>query len=106
MKKQVVFFTVALIAALGAAAQLPQFTVSRDSAGFLLNQPGAAPTRFDTTFVAQTLREKAQFELELRHEAEQLERLVTIRKSLALLADEKKVLSEILKQAEKCGSPK
>lgn len=100
MRHLLFFFLLA--SAFGAAAQTPQFSVARDSAGFFLVQDGGTKTPFDTAAVAQNLREKMTTELELRKEADLLERLLQIRKSLAILTEERRVLSEIIEKAKKC----
>jgi hypothetical protein len=101
MKNKLVTLLIMLVLAFAANAQQPTFSVALDSVSFKLIQNGTE-TRFDTTSVSQSLKEKEATATVLKTEADYIERLLYLRRSIAVLNEEKTVLSEILKKAKQC----
>lgn len=103
--KKALLFTIFLIAAFAAKAQT-DFQVERDTAGqFLLIQDGAK-TVFDTAFVANSLVTKTKEESAIKAEIELLERLILLRRQLAVVSDERKTLNDILKKSRNANYAK
>jgi hypothetical protein len=96
--RHLVIVSLLLLAASATAQTAPDFTVDRDTTGFYLLQADGSRTRFDTAFVAQSLRDKSAQEAEFKAEADLIERLLVLRRSLAIAREEKTILQKILKK--------
>lgn len=92
-----ILFILLFGASFRAAAQ--EYSVERDTLGrFLLLQNGQK-TAFDTSYVVQSLAAKVKEEAAIKTEVDLLERLILLRRQMAVVADERKTLEEIIKKA-------
>lgn len=95
---RLIFLILLLADSLCAAAQT-EYSVERDTSGrFLLLQNGQK-TIFDTAYVAQSLTSKVKEEAAIKTEIDLIERLILLRRQMAVIGDERKTLAEILKKA-------
>lgn len=87
-----------LFVALAATAQT-EYSVERDSVGrFLLLQSGQK-TAFDTAYIAQSCAAKAKEEAAIKAEIDLIERLILLRRQVAVVGEEKRTLEDILKKS-------
>jgi hypothetical protein len=81
-------------------AQTAEFKVELDTAGqYILIQDGKQRTPFDTAYVSQSLVSKSKDKAAIQTEIDLLERLVMLRRQLAIVSDERETLENILKKA-------
>jgi len=85
-----------------ASAHSQDFKVSRDSAGFVLEQNGQR-VPFDTAFVALQLTERNTEAQKLAKDVQILEELVLLRRRLDMVTEERKTLDKILNAARQCA---
>jgi len=102
MRFKVLFSFIALLIC-GAAHAQTNYTIERDSAGFVMIQGGQA-TPFDTTTVRANIAQKEHQAAVIETEIQLLERLVLLRRQAAIVKEERNTLLDILEKARKCGN--
>lgn len=91
--------SIALCAFALVAMSQTDYKVERDTEGqFLLLQNGSK-TVFDTAYVATSLDKKIKEEKAIQTEIDLIDRLILLRRQLAIVTDERKTLEDILKKS-------
>lgn len=100
MNFKLFFLFAALLMCSAAHAQI-NYSIERDSAGFVMIQEGRT-VAFDTATVHRNLAQKDQALQVLENEIQLIERLVLLRRQAALVRDERNTLTDILEKARQC----
>ncbi len=92
-----------LFFATASPAQTPaDYQIELRESGYVLIQNGRT-VPFDTVQVQQNLMQKTEEATTLETEIGLLERLVVLRRQLALVREEKRTLSDIIEKARQCN---
>ena len=84
-------------------AQSSDYQVLRGEQDFVLKQNGKSVV-FDTASVKVNLQQKGEEVLALESEIATLERLLTLRRQLLAVREEKRTLGDILQKARQCAA--
>ena len=80
------------------------YLIEKQDSNFILIQNGRA-VPFDTAQVQMNLRQKTEEVSAIETEISLLERLVMLRRQLAVARDEQRTLADIIEKARKCETP-
>lgn len=101
MKLSITILHLLLFSTIATAQIGSDYRVEKRDSGFVLIQNGRA-VPFDTVQVKQNLADKTDEAVVLDTEIGLLERLVMLRRQLALVREEKRTLSDIIEKARRC----
>lgn len=102
MKNLMLFLTFGLFSSLATAQIAPDYQIEKRDSAFVLIQNGRA-VPFDTAQVQQNLVQKSDEVGALETEIALLERLVMLRRQLAVASEEKRTLIDIIEKARQCS---